>query len=70
MLPEESGKQAEGEGEERKQCKGVVGGKGSGKLQLIPQGNSEVEVMPQSCPTRGNVPMKSYPGTCKSLVKH
>lgn len=60
----------EGGGKERKQSKGVVVGKASGKLQLIPQGNLEVEVMPQSCLTTGEVPVQSYLGTCQSLFKH
>ena len=47
---------------------GEIAGKASGKLQLIPQGNSGVDTMSQNCPTK--VPVQSHPDTCQSLFKH
>ena len=65
MHPRESGQQVKeaGAGKERKQSKGAIAGKASGKLQLIPQGNSGVDITSQSCPTK--IPVQSYPDTCQ-----
>lgn len=49
MHPRESDQQVKEAGteKERKQSKGAIAGKASGKLQLIPQGNSGVDVTSQ-----------------------
>ena len=62
----ESGRSRSRKREEAKH--GEIAGKASGKLQLIPQGNSGVDIMSQNCPTK--VPVQSHPNTCQSLFKH